>query len=332
MKWSAREPKRADMLRVRSGTLYHFGIYVSDGEVIQFGLPPAARPTVSEGELEVLSTDIDVFLDGGCLEVADFSWRERRRHKKADKVIEYARSQIGRRGYNLLHNNCEHFAYECLTGTPYSSQTKNLLGALRCGRVLDVYIARLPRRVRLGRIYPAERRAEIEAVKNGRVRLEKYAAWRLLEYALRQSFGATLSEVGAQKSEGGKWTCPLYSFSISHSAGYVAVAVSRAAVGVDIEGGMRRERLSLASRILTPEELASFEALLGEGERIDFLCRAWCAKEAAYKKCGEGVFSPSSINASAYTERIDTEGVRLFLAVAADSLDGLRIFKDVKIR
>lgn len=320
------------MLRVKSGTLYHFGIYVSDSEVIQFGLPPRARPTVSEGEVEVLATDIDIFLDGGFLEVADFSWSERRRHRRADKVIEYARGQIGRRGYSLLHNNCEHFAYECLTGTPYSSQTEALTAALCQGGVLDVYIARVPKKIRLGKISHPERRSEIESVSNERVRLEKYAVWRLLEHALSASFGAKLSDIGAERTDSGRWVSPLYSFSLSHSAGYVAVAVSRSAVGIDIEGGMTAGRLSLAPRVLTPDELSRFSALEGEEERIEYLGRAWCAKEAIFKRRGEGVFSPSAITAAAYTDMLNLDGERIFLAVASDLSDKVRIITDVKIK
>ena len=59
MKWILGEPKSGDMIRVKSGTVYHYGVYVSDDEVIQFGLAPAARPALKDSEVEVLSTDID---------------------------------------------------------------------------------------------------------------------------------------------------------------------------------------------------------------------------------------------------------------------------------
>ena len=40
MKFSPEPLKRGDMVRVMIGTVYHYGIYVSDEEVIQFGYPP----------------------------------------------------------------------------------------------------------------------------------------------------------------------------------------------------------------------------------------------------------------------------------------------------
>lgn len=42
------------------------------------------------------------------------------------RLIKRARSQIGRAGYNLAFNNCEHFAVWCKTGRSDSSQTEIL--------------------------------------------------------------------------------------------------------------------------------------------------------------------------------------------------------------
>ena len=67
MKWIMKEPKRGDMIRVASGSIYHFGIYVSDDEVIQFGLAPSQRAVLRDSEVEVLSSDIYTFLAGGFL-------------------------------------------------------------------------------------------------------------------------------------------------------------------------------------------------------------------------------------------------------------------------
>ena len=40
MIWWQAECKYGDMIRVCCGNLYHYGIFVSEDEVIQFGLPP----------------------------------------------------------------------------------------------------------------------------------------------------------------------------------------------------------------------------------------------------------------------------------------------------
>ena len=122
MKWLLTEPRYGDMIRVKSGTVYHYGVYVSDDEVIQFGLAPAARPALKDSEVEVLSTDIDTFLSGQFLEVAEFDRKEKKTPPPPDEVIAKARARMGERGYHILYNNCEHFANECVTGKHYSQQ------------------------------------------------------------------------------------------------------------------------------------------------------------------------------------------------------------------
>ena len=34
------DAKRGDMVRIQIGSLYHYGVFVSEDEVIQFGYPP----------------------------------------------------------------------------------------------------------------------------------------------------------------------------------------------------------------------------------------------------------------------------------------------------
>ncbi len=48
-----------------------------------------------------------------------------------DEIVERALSQLGRRGYNLLYDNCEHFARWCVTGKAHSVQVST--AAQRCG-------------------------------------------------------------------------------------------------------------------------------------------------------------------------------------------------------
>ena len=55
MKWELVEPKLGDIIRVRLGDLYHFGIFVSEDEVIQFGLAPGVR-AIPDTEVEVLTS------------------------------------------------------------------------------------------------------------------------------------------------------------------------------------------------------------------------------------------------------------------------------------
>lgn len=55
MKWQLKEPTFGDIIRVKSGSIYHYGIYASDSEVIQFGLSPNHTDRVADRDVEVLS-------------------------------------------------------------------------------------------------------------------------------------------------------------------------------------------------------------------------------------------------------------------------------------
>ena len=105
MKWELVEPKLGDIIRVRLGDLYHFGIFVSEDEVIQFGLAPGVR-AIPDTEVEVCTSDIDAFLAGGFLEVGVPDKQEKKKRIPAKRTVEIAREHLGERGYNILFNNC----------------------------------------------------------------------------------------------------------------------------------------------------------------------------------------------------------------------------------
>ncbi|MCR4617181.1 MAG: lecithin retinol acyltransferase family protein [Lachnospiraceae bacterium] len=113
------------MVKVKvNSKMDHYGVFISDEEVIQFGKNPALLEGVPESEVRVCSTDIDEFRNGGFPEFADLTISEKLKRFKTDKIIDTARSRIGQDGYNIVFNNCEHFAYECIFGKKYSSQSE----------------------------------------------------------------------------------------------------------------------------------------------------------------------------------------------------------------
>ena len=121
MNWKPTTCEPGDMIRVRLGSVYHYGIFVSEGEVIAYGLPPVERYLDAPDRLKVQATDIDVFACGSIVEVAVLDRQERRKRLSGKNTIEAARSRIGEDRYDLLHNNCEHFANECVFGEHRSS-------------------------------------------------------------------------------------------------------------------------------------------------------------------------------------------------------------------
>ena len=108
--WEEKQPVMADHIRVqRFGGLYaHHGIYVSDKEVIHF--TGQDDDSILDWEkCEVIQSDLDTFLKGGTLEVKVYTDKEFEDLYSPEQIVDYARSCIGDKGYNLAFNNCEHF-------------------------------------------------------------------------------------------------------------------------------------------------------------------------------------------------------------------------------
>ena len=129
MQWSEKSPSYGDMIRTKVRFYYHYGIFVSENEVIQFGLPDdPGRPAA---EIKVLSSNIETFLQGGELEVANPERSERKQMRKPEEVVSLARQRLGEGGYDLLHNNCEHFVNDCVFGQPTSAFLQDVRAKLR---------------------------------------------------------------------------------------------------------------------------------------------------------------------------------------------------------
>lgn len=119
MIWTDETPKYGDMIRVKVKFYYHYGIFVDENTVIQFGMPDNGN--TPPDEIAVIITDVSTFSNGGFIEKAKLEKYDKKRAFAAKKVVENATSRIGERGYNILNNNCEHFANECMFGEKKSS-------------------------------------------------------------------------------------------------------------------------------------------------------------------------------------------------------------------
>ena len=106
MKWEYKECRFGDIIRVKLGSVYHYGIFVSDDEVIAFGLPPTAENLKQPKKIKVLATDIDVFSCGNLVETATLSLKEKMKRRSPEQTVAMARARIGEDGYNIIHNNC----------------------------------------------------------------------------------------------------------------------------------------------------------------------------------------------------------------------------------
>ena len=161
-----------------------------------------------------------------------------------------------------------------------------------------VYVASFPFYTD-GGVVCAERAREIADCADKKTRQSKFYAWKLLEYALKSSFGSDADNVTFRKTADGKWTCGKCGFSLSHKDSLAVVAVSSLPVGVDIEK-ITPERFDgkLQARILTENERSKLSRL-APSERSLCANILWAEKEAAFKRGGNGRFVANTIETSA---------------------------------
>ncbi|MBR2476683.1 MAG: lecithin retinol acyltransferase family protein [Clostridia bacterium] len=114
MNWTDNAPVYGDMIRVKVKFYHHYGIFVDENTVIQFGLPDNSG--TPPDEIQVMTTDIATFANGEFVECASLTKAEKKQHRTPDEIVKIATSRLGERGYNILNNNCEHFANECYFG------------------------------------------------------------------------------------------------------------------------------------------------------------------------------------------------------------------------
>lgn len=123
--WVQKLPTRSDHIRVNRGLYCHHGIYISEGEVIHFTGTDDDN-ILDWSKNEVIITDLSEFLRGGVLEVKEYSEEELNDLYPAEHTVHYARACLGDAGYNLVLNNCEHFANVCTLGRFRSKQVEGV--------------------------------------------------------------------------------------------------------------------------------------------------------------------------------------------------------------
>lgn len=125
--WVQKTPQKGDHIRVRrmNGLYAHHGIYVSDEEVIHF-TGKDDDSILDWSKPEVIQTDLAYFLKGGILEVKEYTDEEFADLYSPEQIVTYARACLGDKGYNLIFNNCEHFANVCTLGRFRSHQVEKV--------------------------------------------------------------------------------------------------------------------------------------------------------------------------------------------------------------
>ena len=118
----SRKPLPGDIVVAVRVCYKHYGIYIGNNQVIHFAGeegrekdPRYAKVTkTSFAEFQKKSR---VFVE----ETTDYI------AFPAEQVIAMAKARLGEKGYNILINNCEHFANECKYGVRRSRQVEDTL-------------------------------------------------------------------------------------------------------------------------------------------------------------------------------------------------------------
>lgn len=129
MEWTVEAPKYGDLVRTKVRFYHHYGIFVSPEQVIQFGLPD--DPMRPAENVRVITTDVYTFLMGGELEVGKPDREEHKKMRSPKQIVEAAQARLGEGGYDILHNNCEHFMNECAFGEHKSAFVQDVRDKLR---------------------------------------------------------------------------------------------------------------------------------------------------------------------------------------------------------
>ena len=108
------------------GVYKHYGIDCGDGTVIHYRKPSEV----------IEQTSMATFSQGNPIYVAQYS---KGFAYIPDVVVERAKSRLGEHDYNLLSNNCEHFACWCKTGISNSKQIRNYLPAITTLDISKLY-------------------------------------------------------------------------------------------------------------------------------------------------------------------------------------------------
>lgn len=138
--WEHKHPMTGDHIRVnRSGIYNHHGIYVSDEEVIHF-TGQEDDSVLDWSKCEVISTNLATFLKDGSVEVKIYTDDELQDLYPVESIISYARACLGDRGYNLVFNNCEHFANVCTLGRFRSRQVEKVFRIQLPRQKEDIYM------------------------------------------------------------------------------------------------------------------------------------------------------------------------------------------------
>ena len=118
------ELQRGDIIFVNKGLYKHYGIYVGNNRVVHY----SDKSSNFGLDIKVQEASLADFADGFEVKVCRLDPKKYKLYS-ADETIKRAHSRLGEKNYNLIFNNCEHFAVWCKTGISDSAQVHQAVTA-----------------------------------------------------------------------------------------------------------------------------------------------------------------------------------------------------------
>lgn len=109
---------------------WHHGVLCPDKSVIHF---KSRASLTAKRHARIVHASLSSFRGSTTPKNTPIYRVKHRKQLPPDEVVRRARSCIGQRGYNLLHNNCESFARWCVVGDHRSYQIEKLTSAFKAG-------------------------------------------------------------------------------------------------------------------------------------------------------------------------------------------------------
>ena len=193
--------------------------------------------------------------------------------------------------------------------------------------MIKVYLAKKPT-FKGQKTKSVARNKELASIKNPKVFNEKLQVWLLLEYALKDS-GFDPQNLQFEKLPSGKWTASGVNFSLSHSEGFFAVALSDEIVGVDLQKAVRIDSERLCQMILNESEFKKF-ANLPKRDKNAAAIKKWCEKESAFKMVNASGVSFKNLGDYNYFTQFETfteNGEDFYLAVTSPKKDKVQFIR-----
>ena len=122
-KWVNEVPNKGDIIRIKYHNFYHYGIYLGNDDVIEFGRP---NEIINEKDIKIHIIKINEFCIDTLYQVRKYSFGELLKKNNRNKVCKIALNHLGEGNYNIIYNNCEHFVNLCVFNKKTSTQVNNI--------------------------------------------------------------------------------------------------------------------------------------------------------------------------------------------------------------